>query len=154
MRRIEYPYDTDERTDEERVLDQIKYRMSMFGTFRSRFYDEAKERCEIPLEDIMYDLHIDINELKCVTGGGNANKSDKSLCFRRILQNSGYTVAECRLEAIDEWKLCIIHVPEETMDSSEMSECDSEPIYENVNEGELSDWDNEVCAPQKRKNCF
>lgn len=67
LHQIIYPHVIDERTENERILDEIKYRLNMLGTINSRYFNIDKEYCEIPLENLIYNLQIDINELKYVT---------------------------------------------------------------------------------------
>lgn len=51
---IEYPYEIDDRSEEEKLLHEFRYRINMFGHENGEYYLWEKERAEIPLVRLMY----------------------------------------------------------------------------------------------------
>lgn len=51
LQHVDYPFHVDDRSPEERALDEIRYKL--FSTYTtSKFYNENRERIEYPLEEL------------------------------------------------------------------------------------------------------
>ncbi|XP_060526237.1 uncharacterized protein LOC132701933 isoform X2 [Cylas formicarius] len=139
VQKIVYPYEIDGKSDEERLLDTLNYRIHTFGSLNSRFYIEERARCEIPVMDIMY---------------GNIDISEHETCT--LLIKSGYTIEKCLIQETQLSENCIIWVPQEMENfsgtsetSSYSSECaPSVRTESNKNCKPMSDWD-EVRVDEK-----
>lgn len=54
---IEYPFEPDYRTPEQKILDELKYRICLMGNINGRFYNDDLDRCEIPIVELIYNQH-------------------------------------------------------------------------------------------------
>lgn len=61
---VQYLHETDSKLDRDRLVDTLKYRVRTFSRLNSRFYVEERERCEIPLQDLIYgEIEISVAEV-------------------------------------------------------------------------------------------
>lgn len=50
---VEYPFDEDPITPEEKMLYEVQYNVTTLGRVYGRFYNEEKDRSEVPLEELI-----------------------------------------------------------------------------------------------------
>ncbi|XP_050293482.1 uncharacterized protein LOC126734015 isoform X2 [Anthonomus grandis grandis] len=134
VEKVVYPYEVDERSENDKILELFKYRVNVFSHVNSRFYMEDSQRCEIPIEELLY---------------GNVEVSPHKA--RNLLREGGFTVEKCIAPESGDSKYCIISTPREMENitsssevtdnySSKSSDC-NEPIQFEANNDHLSDWD-------------
>ncbi|KAL1506235.1 hypothetical protein ABEB36_005632 [Hypothenemus hampei] len=145
IEKVDYPYEEDNRTEKEKLLETFRFRINMFTTFNSRFYIEERERCEIPIMDLLYgDISISSEEA------------------RDILSEAGYIVEKCIIPETQETKYCIISIPQimenttsesETTEeyNSKSSECNENVKYD-ANLELISDWDDVTYVTTNEKS--
>ncbi|XP_076258447.1 hen1 methyltransferase isoform X2 [Rhynchophorus ferrugineus] len=131
--KVEYPVEVDSRSEEERLLDILKYRIYVFSTVSSRFYVDETQRCEIPIIDIMY---------------GNINMEKEGV--RKLLEQFEYKLEPCIIPGTNISEDCIITLPHEmedissssdvTDDYSSKSDTNEDIKFDGTLESE-SDWD-------------
>ncbi|XP_008200824.1 uncharacterized protein Hen1 isoform X2 [Tribolium castaneum] len=126
---INYPYDVDTRTEDEKILDELKYRMHLFENSEEEFYNVETKCFQIPLNQLIY--HI-------------TKPFPPEPDIRKILLKYNYKIEECRNPITKKLESCVIYEAE--MDSggsgsdTEASGYGSDNKY-NVDEGKFSDWD-------------
>lgn len=54
IKKIDYPVERDDRTEEEKMRDEFDYRINHLGQPWGRFFVEERNRSEIPLQDLIY----------------------------------------------------------------------------------------------------
>lgn len=150
---IEYPYEIDDRSEEEKLLHEFRYRINMFGHENGEYYLWEKERAEIPLVRLMY--------------GPQGNLiSQSELC--NLLRKAGFKLEECDQLGGAERTLCVIYEPESQEKEQEEDDDDwnSDMSEENTNspsgyvsndnepanEEAESDWDEEVAQKSSTEN--
>ncbi|KAK9878825.1 hypothetical protein WA026_003660 [Henosepilachna vigintioctopunctata] len=101
----EYPYTKDDRTSEQKIMDEIRCKITNLGYCYGNFFKEEKLRSEIPL-----------NKLTCILDGQFVTIEE----VQDILSRHGYKLEECFInEEDDEKRLCVIYEPEmENLSSS------------------------------------
>lgn len=127
VEQIDYPYEIDERTPEQKILDELKWKIINLGSANGRYFQSERLRSEVPVEELTY----------------NSNgKFISILEVVKLLSSNGYCIESCPLEN-DEERLCVIYEP--VMEDSESTESDG---YESGNsrfvtefDGDNSDWD-------------
>ncbi|XP_030759035.1 uncharacterized protein LOC115884554 [Sitophilus oryzae] len=106
---INYPYEIDTRSEQERLLDTLKYRIQAFSFINTRFYVEERLRCEIPVIDIMYgDIHVTEKEIST------------------LLKESHYILEQCIIQETGLSENCIVTVPREMEEISSSSDVTEE----------------------------
>ncbi|KAK9878824.1 hypothetical protein WA026_003660 [Henosepilachna vigintioctopunctata] len=94
----EYPYTKDDRTSEQKIMDEIRCKITNLGYCYGNFFKEEKLRSEIPL-----------NKLTCILDGQFVTIEE----VQDILSRHGYKLEECFInEEDDEKRLCVIYEPE------------------------------------------
>ncbi|KAK9700563.1 hypothetical protein QE152_g31182 [Popillia japonica] len=129
LQHVDYPFHVDDRSPEERALDEIRYKL--FSTYTtSKFYNENRERIEYPLEELA--KHEDgyfttIPEL------------------RKLLEKEHFEVKECLSPGSSKKSLCVIHyLSMENHSSSPSSDGNNSDDKGNWNvTAEESNWDAE-----------
>ncbi|RZC42774.1 uncharacterized protein BDFB_005918, partial [Asbolus verrucosus] len=131
---VKYPYDNDTRTEEEKLLDELKYRMHILGSTNGIFYNLDKKRGEIPLDRMVYKTTVDFPSVVEV---------------RSLLLKFNYEIEECLNQETERIETCVIYEPE--MENSGSGSDTEASGYESDNnkyagdDPQLSDWDeNEV----------
>ncbi|KAL3279100.1 hypothetical protein HHI36_016614 [Cryptolaemus montrouzieri] len=133
----DFPFYKDDRTQEQKLLDELKYKIYNLGNVNGRFFNVDKFRSEIPL------VMLTTSSL-----GQFISESE----VRTLLSSQGYKLEECRTnEEDDEKQLCVIYEPEMENSSSSESEASG---YESghsrfLNEASLSDWDDDDSPNQR-----
>lgn len=55
--RVEYPFQIDNRTVEEKILHEALYNLHCIGTIYGMYYNEEEDRCEVPLYSIITNIN-------------------------------------------------------------------------------------------------
>lgn len=57
---VDYPYYIDERSLEEKILDELKYKISLLSNVNGRFFNDDRNRAEIPIPQLLInqDYHV------------------------------------------------------------------------------------------------
>ncbi|KAJ8921444.1 hypothetical protein NQ315_003062 [Exocentrus adspersus] len=128
IKEVDYPVDFDNRTEDEKMADELQYRISTLGRAWGRFYVEEQDRSEIPLQDVTYGAN-----------GFSITESE----LGKVLIRLGYKVEECRIQETGLIQTCVIYEPvmEDISDTSEASGYDSDFTKHQLNGESLSDWD-------------
>nr|XP_023022134.1 uncharacterized protein LOC111510441 isoform X6 [Leptinotarsa decemlineata] len=124
IEKVDYPFYCDDRTEEQKMIDEFRYRINTFGHFRGRFFVEERNRSEIPLVDLIY-------------GPDSCFISQSELS--KLLTKYDYKIEECIIQETGQLENCVIYEPvmEKYSSSSEASDWDDwdEPyIKEESNE--------------------
>nr|XP_023022130.1 uncharacterized protein LOC111510441 isoform X2 [Leptinotarsa decemlineata] len=128
IEKVDYPFYCDDRTEEQKMIDEFRYRINTFGHFRGRFFVEERNRSEIPLVDLIY-------------GPDSCFISQSELS--KLLTKYDYKIEECIIQETGQLENCVIYEPvmEKYSSSSEASGYESDiPMYQ-PNDESLSDWD-------------
>ncbi|XP_044258252.1 uncharacterized protein LOC123007190 isoform X2 [Tribolium madens] len=126
---INYPYEKDLRTEDEKVLDELKYRMHLFENIDGEFYNEETRCFHIPLHRLVYQ-----------TTKPFASEPE----IRNLLLKFNYKIEECWNSVSKKLETCVIY--EADMDSggsgsdTEASGYGSDNKY-NVDDAKFNDWD-------------
>ncbi|KAJ8971921.1 hypothetical protein NQ317_008705 [Molorchus minor] len=143
IEKIEYPVECDGRGEDDKMMDDLKYRINTYGREWGRFYVEDRCRSEIPLGELLYGPNgcsITISEL------------------HKLLTTFGYRIEECTVQETGLVEDCLIYypLPKEESSSSEASGYDSDVAdvaKYNIGEESFSDWDEpfakESCKPSE-----
>ncbi|CAH0553319.1 unnamed protein product [Brassicogethes aeneus] len=127
LEKIEYPYEQDSRTQEEKLIDEFKYRVNYFGQPYGRFFNEETNRSEIPLDSILYGpdgAFLGVPELNT------------------LLQKIGYKTEECIIQETGRREICVLYEPVMDDTTSESEASGYESSENQVFKAEsMSDWD-------------
>ncbi|KAK5649559.1 hypothetical protein RI129_000588 [Pyrocoelia pectoralis] len=92
---IEYPYHKDERTVKQKISDELQYKISSLGRIGGRFYNEDRNRVEIPVVDLIFNIYSHFTSVP-------------EACS--ILTEAGFKIEECLV--CDQLLICVIYEPE------------------------------------------
>ncbi|XP_068910965.1 uncharacterized protein [Tenebrio molitor] len=127
---VEYPYEVDTRTEEEKILDELKYRMHLFDSINSDYYNAKENRLEIPLNKLTYQT---------------VRPFPPEIEIRNLLLKFNYKIEECLNRETERFESCVIYEPEMENGGSgsdtEASGYESDSNKYNVDDAQLSDWD-------------
>ncbi|XP_018565094.1 uncharacterized protein LOC108906313 [Anoplophora glabripennis] len=140
IEKVVYPFERDNRTENEKMRDEFNYRITHLGQAWGRFFVEERNRSEIPLQDLVYGpTGFDITESE----------------VEKLLTGLGYRVEECRIQETGLLQNCVIYEPvmEEISSTSEASGYDSDFTKHQLNEESLSDWDEPNFKKESGKSC-
>ncbi|KAF2878686.1 hypothetical protein ILUMI_27494 [Ignelater luminosus] len=142
---VEYPFEPDYRTPEQKILDELKYRICLMGNINGRFYNDDLNRCEIPIIELIYNQHTHFTTV------GEASE---------ILTRADYKIEQCMI--CGELETCVIYEPvmesssttslsRSSTPASKQHDTDRESSdWSTVNtEEEVSDWDDNSQVKQK-----
>ncbi|KAK4881468.1 hypothetical protein RN001_004787 [Aquatica leii] len=127
---VEYPYEIDERTTQEKICDELKYKINIMSNVNGRFFNNDLLRFEIPLEGLIFNQHT---HYTTVTEA------------RTILKEAGYRIEECIV--FDKLEPCVVYEPDmESRSSTPASDTSdinvSKPYYTEWTKTESeSDWE-------------
>ncbi|XP_050507047.1 uncharacterized protein LOC114339827 isoform X2 [Diabrotica virgifera virgifera] len=137
---IEYPVDQDSRTEEEKILDEFRYRINILGHMNGRFFVEERDRSEIPIIELLY-------------GPEGTNITEIELCT--LLKSDGYEVQDCIVQEIGESEKCVIYTPilmDNCSTSSESLEPEGDFHTYILPPGSDSDWDESIKEETNNKD--
>ncbi|KAF5286337.1 hypothetical protein FQA39_LY04235 [Lamprigera yunnana] len=106
---ITYPYDTDKRTPEEKIYNELQYRINLRSNINGRFYNEELERFEIPVVELIYNQYTNFT-------------SEREAC--EILEKAGHKLEECIV--FEKLEPCVVFVPDMESSSSSSGSYDSD----------------------------
>ncbi|XP_025830739.1 protein starmaker isoform X2 [Agrilus planipennis] len=122
---IEYPYIAETTSSDEVLMNEILYSVHLLGRVNGRYYNNDRERSEIPLLDIV------CNQQRFVTSIPEVSA---------VLQKAGYKLESCVDSFTNETIQCVIYEPEMEANSSssyaEESDYIGESEWESVGESE------------------
>lgn len=64
LRSVEYPVEIDDRTPEQKALDEMKYQISKFTQFRGRYYDEEENVVRVPVREVISSDAVTVTEIE------------------------------------------------------------------------------------------
>ncbi|XP_063911487.1 uncharacterized protein LOC135128547 isoform X4 [Zophobas morio] len=126
IKSIKYPVDTDTRTAEEKIVDELKYRMHLCGSANELYYNYERDRIEIPLERLVY-----------VTSGPFPSKSE----IKSILLKHNYQIEECQSQDTKQVETCVIYEMENGASGSDTEASGYESDKYDTDDGHMSDWE-------------